>query len=432
MKAGLLIIGDELLAGSSQDRHSPWLIGELSMHGVIVYETRLVGDHEDQISTAISQLAAMSDLVIVTGGLGPTADDLTRQALAAAGGGPLKEDKEALASLQEWFSDRGTEMPDSNRSQAMRPDGMKCVRNTCGTAPGLLGEINGAQVLALPGPPIEMQTMFNDVRDVILRGDADALVNISGGVFAFGMPEALAGERLGSLMDRGQMPSVGLTARNGILHAVARAQGSADVASKMVQTCVERIKQAWSPWAFSCEDRSLSKVVGELLDEKKLTISTAESCTGGWIGKSLVDVAGSSAWYVGGWVVYRNEMKCTQLGVDPTLMQDGGPGAVSQEVAIGLAKGACQLAGSDLSLSVTGIAGPTGGSTSKPVGTVFIGLCDRRSDPEHVAVRQFCFSGHRSQVRERTVNAALQICRLYLLGIEPAEPLLWEVPGHSL
>ena len=431
MKAGLLIIGDELLAGSSQDRHSAWLIGELSMHGVIVYETRIVGDDCHQITTAISQLAATCDLVIVTGGLGPTADDLTRQALAAAGGGPLKEDEDALASLQERFSRRGTEMPESNRSQAMRPDGMRCVHNTCGTAPGLLGEIDGAQVLALPGPPIEMQTMFNDLRDDILVRDADALVNISGGVFAFGMPEALAGERLGSLMDRGQKPSVGLTASNGILHAVARAQGPAAVASKMVQTCIEKIEHAWSPWAFSCDGRSLSNVVGELLEEKKLTVSTAESCTGGWIGKSLVDVAGSSAWYVGGWVVYRNEMKCSQLGIDPSLMQKGGPGAVSQEVAIGLARGACQLAGSDLSLSVTGTAGPTGGSPTKPVGTVFIGLCDQRSDPEHVVVRQFCFSGQRSQVRERTVHAALQICRLHLLGIEPAEPLLWEVPGRS-
>ncbi len=429
MKAGFVIIGDELLAGSANDGHSAWLIDELSSAGVTVYETRMVGDDCDQIAQAVEELVAVCNLVIVTGGLGPTADDVTREALAQAGAGALVEDQQALIHLRERFRSHGRQMPEINGVQARRPEGMVCIDNTCGTAPGLLGQIRQAQVVALPGPTVEMQAMFHGIKEDILDAVHAQEVSVSAGVFAFGMPEAVAGQRLGHLMERDRMPRVGLTASNGILNAVARAQGPTDAAAKMVEDCVEEIQRVWSPWAFSCQGQSLAEVVGGLLVAESLTLSTAESCTGGWIGKAVVDQTGSSQWYRGGWVVYSNEMKSSQLGVDGALMQAGGPGAVSREVAAALASGACNESGSDLALSVTGIAGPDGGTPSKPVGTVFIGVCDRRLEEEKVCVRRFCFSGTRSQIRQRTVNAALQMCRFHLLEIEPPEPMLWEVSG---
>lgn len=422
--AGLLSIGDELMLGQTVDRNSAWLSGELASIGIECREHRTVPDDAAAIAAALRELAASNALVISTGGLGPTEDDLTREGLAAAGGDrSLVEDAAALAQIEAWFAGRGRPMPASNRRQALRPRDGECLPNAHGTAPGLAGRIGASLAFCLPGPPREMSPMF-------AASVAPRLVGIAGGrcvrtraVHAFGLGESLLAERIADLMRRGAEPSVGTTASGGRVSARIRSVGEAEACERAIAAAAAEIRRRWSPYAYGEESETLADAVGGQLAAAGATVAVAESCTAGLLSATLVESAGASRYHLGGWIVYSNELKHRQLGVPREMLERHG--AVSAEVAATLARQAAIAADATYALSVTGIAGPGGAVEGKPVGTVFVGLSDRSGGSPLEQVRRILVPGDRQTVRERSVGTALMMLRLRLLGQDDA-PLLWE------
>lgn len=409
-------VGDELLAGESLDTHGRTIATALGLRGTRVVGHRVVGDDQRAITEAIERARAESDLVFVTGGLGPTLDDVTREALAAAVEEPLVEDAEALRTIEAWFAGRSRPMPAANRRQAMRPVSAEMIPNEHGTAPGVFLSTPEACVVLLPGPPRELRPMLDRV---LARLYPDASPRPALVVRAHGIGESDAAARIEALMRRDATLPVATTVSDSIVSARIRGRDAGD--AEAVERLGREVESSWSPFAFGRGDTTLEDVVGGLLVERGLSVSTAESCTGGLIGAALTAVPGSSAWYPGGVVVYANERKVEDLGVDPGRLKRDG--AVDREVAASMADGVRRRSGTDIGVATTGIAGPSGGSERKPVGTVWIAVADDRG----VDVRRFRFPGGRPLVRRRTVLAALQRLRLRMLDEEDA--LLWEWPA---
>ena len=403
MKACILSIGDELVLGQTQDTNARWLAGRLAEAGVACAQFRVVPDDLQAQADALRQLAQVGELVLVTGGLGPTDDDLTREALRQAMGDarPLVRDDAAAESLHRWFRDRGRAMPEINGRQAMRPADAACLANDFGTAPGLHARVGAAQVFCLPGPPREMQPMFERFVVPVLPPTSMA----TGFVHAFGQGESYLAERLGTRMDRGRNPLVGTTASGAVVSARVRGTGVAADPAAMARELAE-IEALWAPYAFGRGDTTLAGALGRALRERGLTLALAESCTGGLAGSMVTGEAGSSAWFRGGIMCYANEAKRDLCGVRPGTLE--AHGAVSEPVAAELAAGARTRLGADWAASITGIAGPAGGSEAKPVGTVFIGV----AGPEFARVRRFHYPGERAAVRDRAARCALALLRL--------------------
>lgn len=426
-RAAVLAIGDELLAGETVDRNSAWISERLAEFGIESAEHRTVGDDAASIAAAFDDLRGRHPLVIATGGLGPTMDDCTREGLARSLGEALIEDAGAVAHLARWFAGRGRPMPPANRSQAMRPASAICLPNAHGTAPGLLvGGMGDGLVACLPGPPREMQPMFVEALGPHLRdkgigkGDRIRRTRL---VHACGAGESDLAARLGELMDPERRPRVGITASHGQVTARIRAEGEASQVETMLDDVAVEIERRWAPYAFGRDETSLAEATAAALIAQRRTLAVAESCTAGMLGEMLVGVSGASAFFEGGWLVYSNALKSAQLGVPESVLERHG--AVSEPTAALLAMAAASRAGTDLALSVTGVAGPSGGSERKPVGTVFIGLCDRREGPARV--RRFRFPGDREAVRRRSAMSAVSMLRVHLAGADET-PLLWEWP----
>ncbi len=429
MRAAIVSIGDELVLGENVDTNSAWLSQQLAMIGGMTVEHRTVRDDRRVIAEAVGRIATTVDVLILTGGLGPTADDLTREGLGEAmdPGRDLVVDPEAVEQLKVWFEHRGRHMPESNRSQTLRPPSAQIIANPNGTAPGLKGRLGPCRVFALPGPPREMKAMFRDAVLPDLIGDAADVVLVTKTVSCFGIGEALAAEGLGDLLDRDRDPMVGITASESIVTARVRGRGRREDVTPLVDADIARITDTWHPYAYGSVEQTLSAAIGELLLGKGQTLTTAESCTGGWLGKLLVDVSGSSLYYLGGWVTYSDDMKKDCLGVPHDIIDRHG--AVSEPCAKAMAIGALEgNVKADWSLAITGIAGPDGGTDDKPVGTVYIAL-GRKIERERVAsTRRFEFTGDRSTIRYRSAQTALQMLRFALLDIDSPTPMLWELP----
>lgn len=413
--AAILSIGDELVLGDTLDRNAAWISARLAAMGISTLEHRTVGDDRAAIVEAFVALRARAGLVVSTGGLGPTRDDLTREALAEAIGGAseLVEDAQARADLEAWFASRGRPMPESNLRQALRPASARTLPNAHGTAPGLAFEADDRVIFALPGPPREMQPMFESEVAPRLAAAARGQAIATESVHAFGEGESALAERLGELMDRGRNPSVGTAASPSRVTARIRATGPPAEAAAMAASMAEEVERRWRPFAYGRGEATLPEAAAASILAAGCTLSVAESCTAGLIGEMIVSVSGASRFFEGGWIVYSNALKVSQLGVPEAML--AAHGAVSEPVAAAMAMGAASRAGTGLALSVTGIAGPTGGSEAKPVGTVFIGLCDRRGGTTQV--RRFRFPGDRGDVRERTARSALAMVRLHLAGL---------------
>jgi len=411
-------VGDELLAGESLDTHGRTIATTLAARGCRVLGHRVVGDDVAAIADAIREAVGKAELVLVTGGLGPTLDDVTREALSAVLDAPLVEDVEALAALQRWFDGRGRPMPQTNRRQIMRPTSARLLPNPHGTAPGLAAVRDGVPVAVLPGPPREMRPMLDLVVDEHLASAPARPVVV---VRAVGIGESDAGTRIDALMRRDAALPVATTVSDSIVSARIRGRDATD--RDEVERLAREVEAAWAPYAFAREEGTVEAAVGAMLSARGATIATAESCTGGLLAGALTAVPGSSAWFPGGVVTYANERKVEDLGVsEDDLRRDG---AVSRSVAIAMAVGARRRAGTSIGVSTTGIAGPDGGTDAKPVGTVWIAVADDAGED----ARCFRFPGSRDVVRRRTVLAALQLVRLRLLG-DPA-PLLWERASGS-
>lgn len=430
MRAAILSIGDELTTGQTPEGNASWLAGQLAAMAVTTVELRVVPDDRAAIAGAIREMAVRCDLLLATGGIGPTADDLTRHGLGAvlSPGRALETDAKTLAELESRWRRRAGPMPPANAVQAQHPRGTRLVPNPCGTAPGIAGELDGCRIFVMPGPPHEMRTMFRDhVLPVVSR--PAGVVRLTGRVHEFGLGESAAEQRLGALTDRLRQPQVGITDTDAVVTARIQAQGLAEQAAQQLDHTRRQVLEAWAPYAYGTDEETLAAATVSLLREQGRALSTAESCTGGWLGKLIVDVPGSSECYIGGWVTYSDALKTSCLAVDPAVLREHG--AVSDPAARAMAAGAMEASGADDSLAVTGIAGPDGEVAGKPVGTVFIGLARRAGDEIDVSVRRFLFPGDRTAVRDRASKSALQILRFALLGVEPHETLLWEVAAAA-
>lgn len=412
MHTVIISIGSELLTGQCLDTNSQWISSQLVAAGLHPTRHVTVGDDLAAITGEFAAAFREAALVVITGGLGPTADDLTREAIAAALGVSLDVSPVGLQQIEAFLARLGRGMTDANRTQALVPVGCDVLHNRWGTAPGLSGRTPGGRFFALPGVPAEMKAMFEAYVLPDARAVAGGSVTLVDRLCCFGMAEAALGEAIKDLMRRGRNPAVGTTASGAIIsvRVVARAASEAD-ARLLLEADLAEVRGRLGDAVFGRGDATLQQVAGEALLARRLTVATAESCTGGMLAKRLTDVPGSSGYLVEGFVTYSNAAKQARLGVTAEMLDRCG--AVSEEVAAAMATGCRSAAGSDLAVAVTGIAGPAGGAPGKPVGLVFIALADGL----HVEVRRFTFGEHlsRGEIRDRTCKAALNLLRLRLL-----------------
>lgn len=412
MKASIISVGTELVTGQSLDTNSAWISAQLVRLGITIWNHQTVPDDLGPIELAIRRASRETALVIMTGGLGPTADDLTRGALSAALNQSLREDPEALASMRAFFKRWNRPMPDSNRVQAQIPLGCQAIPNDRGTAPGILCKRSETTIVALPGVPAEMKAIFASVVEPILEAGTSGQVTVVGRLHCFGTSEARIGEALADLMQRGRNPQVGTTASEAVISIrVLASAPTATEAEQLLENDLQLVRGRLGTAVFGQDDDTLQAVLGRALMAAGQTIATAESCTGGLLAKRLTDMPGSSAYFLRGFVTYANEAKCAELGVARELIAEYG--AVSAEVAEAMAQGCRLAAGSDLAVSITGIAGPDGGTGEKPVGLVFIGL----SAADGARVKRLLLGAHlsRAEIRDRAAKWALHLVRRRLL-----------------
>jgi len=424
VRAVILSIGDELILGQTVDTNAAWLSSQLATIGISVKEHITVGDDLAAIAGQLRRIATSSDAIIATGGLGPTDDDVTRYALADVLEADLRLDESSLQQIEEFFVRRDRTMSERNRIQAMFPVGCEVIPNPLGTAPGILAEIgsksegNKVPVFFLPGVPREMKEMYSHFVEnrlkKLLENKGKAEVIVTRIVHTVGAGESRIAELLGTMMVRGRNPIVNSTAANMIVSLRINARAADEKTARDLIRPVEReIVNRLSDYVFGYDRDTLAGVVGRLLRERGETLATAESCTGGWLGKKITDVPGSSNYFRNGWVVYSNEAKIRQLGVDREILE--AHGAVSEPVARQLATRAREIAGADYGIGITGIAGPGGGTEEKPVGLVYIAMADKNQ----VQVNKHIFPSTRDMVRLRAVTLALDLCRRHMTALCP-------------
>ncbi len=428
MNAIVLSIGDELALGQTVDTNSAWLSGRLAGIGWSVAAHVTVPDDQRTIEQALRELAPRCQVLLVSGGLGPTADDLTRPALAAFLRQPLELNQAWLDNLELFFQQRGRPMPQSNRDQAMVPRGCRMIWNHNGTAPGIqaLGAAQSAQpsadIFVMPGVPSEMKAMFiADIAPLLEKRGNGAAIRCRS-LHTFGLGESTIGQMLGDLMRRDRNPSVGTTVSNGLvsLRINSRFATAAEAQSQLEQTG-ELCRQALGDLIFGADEQTLVGAVIELLAKDPTAqkyspaVATAESCTGGLLAAAFTELPGSSQYFRQGYVTYTNQAKTDLLHVPAELIN--GRGAVSEAVAEAMARGAQQQSGAPYALAITGVAGPDGGSEQKPVGTVCICL----AHPGGLTTRRFQLPGQRGWVRDRSVKMALSMLRYQLLN----RPMPW-------
>jgi nicotinamide-nucleotide amidase len=413
MRTELIFTGTELLLGQILNTNARFLAQRLSSLGLDLYYQTTVGDNSGRLAEVLRTALARADLIIVTGGLGPTMDDLTKETVAEALGMPLILDSAVLAEIEGFFISRGKTMPAANRKQAMVPEGSRVLPNARGTAPGVLIEKNGKRIILLPGPPVEMQPMFLNQVEPYLRQEITgrAAVIVSRVIKIWGLGESAAEEKIIDLVTGQDNPTIAFLAPLGEVYIRITAKaGNAEAAYRIIRPLEEEIRRRLGEYIFGFDEDTMASVVGRMLLGHRLTISLAESCTGGLIAKLLTDLPGSSGYLMYGVVAYSNEAKRKLLGVSAATLEKYG--AVSGETAGEMAAGVRNIGGTDLALSVTGIAGPDGGTAEKPVGLVYIGF----AAGDHITARKFLLPGDRETVRRQTANAALNMIRLHLLG----------------
>src|ERR671911_285343 len=410
--AEIVTIGTEMLLGDLVDTNTGWLSARLATLGVGVYRHTTVGDNRDRIADALKEAASRADLVITTGGLGPTSDDLTNECLAAVAGREMVEYPEARAHVDEMFSRFGRTPTANNYKQALFPKGTRLIPNPLGTAMGALLEADGTLFATLPGVPSEMRGMFEETLEPLIRERSDGSI-ISKTLWFAGIGESALAEKVQEFLDATD-PTVAPLAGQGKvrLRITTRAATEKEAQEKIAPVEKELIARL-SGYYFGEDNDTLEGAVGRLLLERGAPLALAESCTGGLLAKRLTDMPGSSAFFGEGLVTYSNESKERLLGVPHALIMEHG--AVSEPVAREMAEGARRNSGADYGLSVTGIAGPDGGTEEKPVGLVFVGI----SDPEDTSAEKLdltAWARSRDSIRERSANRAFDLLRHRLEG----------------
>jgi nicotinamide-nucleotide amidase len=410
--AEIVAVGSELLTPHRVDTNSLFLTGALNELGLSVRAKHVVGDSRADLGLALQAALARADVVITTGGLGPTDDDLTREAVADVLGRPLREVAEIAAMIAERFTRRGVPMPAVNRRQAQVVDGAAWLPNANGTAPGQLLDVDGRLVVLLPGPPRELQPMFKAAVSPVIAARAAGRRLRRRVIKTTGRSESQVEELAQPVYSRflHETPPIETTilASPGLVELHLSCSGDDQAAlDTALETAVARLVDAVGDAVFSVDGRAIEEVVGGLLLDRGWRVAAAESCTGGLLMQRLTDIAGSSAWVHGGVVAYDNAVKIETLGVDARDLATHG--AVSDVVARAMARGVRTRLGADIGVAITGIAGPSGGSDDKPVGTVFIAVSS-----DHDDVRRFLFPGDRAMVRMFSAAAALDMLRRHL------------------
>lgn len=418
MEAEILTIGDEILIGQIVDTNSAWMGQQLSLAGIRVHQITSVSDDPQHIVEALRLAESRAQIILITGGLGPTKDDLTKKTLRDYFGMGWRMDNRILEDVTGFFARFGRELTEVNRLQAQVPDGSTAIRNSCGTAPGMWFERNGKVFVSMPGVPHEMKAMMEFSILPMLKEKFALPFIYHKTILTQGLGESMLAERIEKWEDEitangwklAYLPSPALVR--------LRISASGDDKEKLIAAVEEKVKdlqQLIPQYIFGYGDETIESVVAKLLSSKKKTLSLAESCTGGYIAHLITSVPGSSEFFMGGTVAYSNEVKMQQLDVPAGMLAQFG--AVSKETAEAMATGARAKFHTDYAIAVTGIAGPGGGSPEKPVGTVWIAI----AAPQGCWSQKFLFGDNRERNIIRTGITALNMLRRVVLG-EKAVP----------
>ena len=404
----LISVGTEILLGDILNTDAQYLSIELAKLGISVIHQSTVGDNRERLLAQLDEAAKRSDIIILSGGLGPTPDDLTKEVCCEFFGKEMLLHEPTVEKIKEYFSSKGIEMAQNNLKQAMLPKDCVIFPNDNGTAPGMAIEKDGVHILVLPGPPRELKPMFKNCAVPYLMQFSDRII-VSHNIRTFGIGESSMAERVNDLFDA-QNPTVAPYAKDGeaLLRVTAMAKTKED-AESLCEPIIEEIKNRLDAYVYGVDYNCIEEAVVGMLKEHHLKVATAESCTGGLIAKRITDVPGASEVFECGIISYANEIKHKVLGVSEDDLNKYG--AVSEPVAKQMAQGALKVSGADIAVSVTGIAGPDSDSTGKPVGLVYIGLADK----ENVWVREIRTSRKdRSYNRYVSASNALDMIRLYI------------------
>jgi nicotinamide-nucleotide amidase len=418
-KAAILSSGDELTTGRTLDTNANFIADHLVASGLDVVAIIVVGDYPDRIAWAWREAMRLADVVISTGGLGPTADDLTAETVAQVTGRRLILDPDVADRIRRMFEAMGRVMPENNLKQAQFPEGTVIIPNALGTAPGfrldLLTEQGPRHLIVLPGVPREMKPMIEEqVLPWLQEARGGKEIYVSHVFQTFGISESALDELVAGCVtaDEGR---IAFRAAFPQISVRLTVHGPPAVAPRRLEELAARLRQRIGSYAYGEGDTTMEAVVGSMLKERGLTIALAESCTGGLIGHRITNVPGSSTYLKGGIVAYANEVKQQSLVVRPETLEVHG--AVSEETAVEMATGARRVLGSDIGLAVTGVAGPEGGTPEKPVGTVCLALVSATA----VHHRRYQLWGTRDWVKLLSSQVALDWVRRYLLGLNPSE-----------
>ncbi len=406
MDAEIIAVGSELLTPDRADTNSLFLTGRLNSLGIEVRLKTIVGDDRERLAMLLRAALGRSGLIILTGGLGPTEDDVNRDVVAAVLARPLREVPEIRQQLEKRFARFGRTMSENNLRQAQVPEGAEWIENKNGTAPGIWIEHGGVLILLLPGPPWELEAMFEASCMPRLASRAGGDRICSRVIKVVGLPESEVDKRIAPIYKEFTNPATTILASLGSIEIHLRGRGaSAEEAEALVAPLADKIELALGEHVYSTKGETLEEIVGMFLMMKQKTVAAAESCTGGLLAERLTRIPGSSNFFLGGAVCYSNELKTKLAGVPEPLINQHG--AVSKPVAQAMAEGIRRRSGASIGVGITGIAGPSGGSAEKPVGLVFIALADERS----TQVREFRFPGNRERIRQWAATAALEIIR---------------------
>lgn len=404
----LISVGTEILLGDILNTDAQYLSIELAKLGISVIHQSTVGDNRERLLAQLDEAAKRSDIIILSGGLGPTPDDLTKEVCCEFFGKEMFLHEPTVEKIKEYFSSKGIEMAQNNLKQAMLPKDCVIFPNDNGTAPGMAIEKDGVHILVLPGPPRELKPMFQNCAVPYLMQFSDRII-VSHNIRTFGIGESSMAEKVNDLFDA-QNPTVAPYAKDGeaLLRVTAMAMTKED-AESLCEPVIEEIKKRLDAYFYGVDYNCIEEAAVGMLKEHHLKVATAESCTGGLIAKRITDVPGASEVFECGIISYANGIKHKVLGVSEHDLNKYG--AVSEPVAKQMAQGALKVSGADIAVSVTGIAGPDSDSTGKPVGLVYIGLADR----ENVWVREIRTSRRdRSYNRYVSASNALDMIRLYI------------------
>ena len=414
MKAELISAGTELLLGEIVDTNAVYLSQKLAQNGVDVYYRHTVGDNIGRLVEVLRLAFNRADAVIITGGLGPTQDDITREAIAQATSCPLLRSPEAVSNLRAFFARRGRVLSDTNLRQAEAPQGATLIDNDYGTAPGIRHEYPGGVVFALPGPPAELHPMFERavLPYLLQQAGAGAQRLYTRTLLLADIGESNAAELLRDLISEQTDPTIALYASPARVRVRLATKDTDESAAHWRLAEVEaKARDLLGDHVFGADDDTMEAVIGRLLRERASTLAVTESCTGGMIASRITDVPGASDYFLGASVAYSNQGKQARRGGSSDLRQ--ADGAVSQPCAAAMAEGVRSALAADFSAATTGIAGPGGGTDEKPVGLVYVAVADERG----TLVAEHNWPGTREQFKRRVSQMALNMLRKRILGI---------------